>query len=302
MDARREAERLRGCSTPGLRISSPARSAQAKACGYQTQAIFRLLDSSTPRLLDSQTFQTSPPLPLDFFKLFRTAPTLETLLERASRVKGGREQFYRALLESDLLIPGESDAGGLYIRPYELDGRVTIFIFSTQERLAGRLGAQTEAITLAGHILFSHLPPFDRLILDDGSKLSKEFTRSEVAALADRSILATGEWEQSGTSIVGQPKKYPVALMEELKKSLPLRPEIVAAYIAQIQDTPASEPRIVIALETAMDEGEFAALTARAAMLATAVGAADVGFVRLAGDAVGEYLRTETEAFYRQGM
>jgi hypothetical protein len=245
----------------------------------------------------------TPRLP-NFLKRFRTPPTLEALLDRASRERNGREAFYRALLERDLLIPGESDAGGLYIRPYDLEGKVTIFIFSTRERLEGRLGKKTEAITLPGHVLFSHLPPFDRLILDDGSKLSKEFTRSEAAALADGSIhtMAAGGWEPEGTSIIGVPKKYPVALMDELKKSLPLRPEVTAAYIAQIQETPLSEPRIVIALETAMTDDDFDALTARAAMLAAAVGAADVGFIRLGEDAIGEYLRTESEPFYTRGM
>lgn len=227
--------------------------------------------------------------------------TLENLLERASREPGGRAAFYRALLESRLYIPGETDAQGAYIRPYDLDGKVTIFIFSTEEKLAARLGAETGSIMLAGHILFAALPAFDRLLLDDGSPVSKEFTRSEVAAIIDRSILTIEDADEQscGTSILGQPKNYPVPLMEELKKSLPLRPEITAAYIAQLQESATSAPRIVIAFDTTMDDESFALLCSRAETLAVAVGAPDVIFTRLGDDALGEYLRSETEAFYQ---
>jgi hypothetical protein len=230
-----------------------------------------------------------------------TDDPLDRLIIEATENPARREAFYRELLRSRLWVPGELHDGEALIRPYELEDRKTILIFSSPERMVEGLRDRPEFFGANGRALLESLPPFDSLLLNYRTRTQKEFTPSEVAAILDGSIFAPEEGGHcaSRSMIVGQPKEYPVRLMEELKRRLPARAEVQAAYLAQITGEGSDAPHIIIAFETGMGGPEFELLRSRATELAAACGAEGVEFTRLANDALGEYMRKESEPFYR---
>jgi hypothetical protein len=234
-----------------------------------------------------------------------TDTPLDRLILEATENPGRRELFYRELLRSRLWVPGELHDGEILIRPYELEERKTILIFSSPDRMAEGLRDRPEFFGANGRALLESLPPFDSLLLNYRTRTQKEFTPSEVAAILDGSIFnqeEEGSHCASRPMIVGQPKEYPVRLMEELKRRLPARDEVRAAYLAQIMEEGIDEPRIIIAFETGMGEQEFELFRSRAMELASACQAEGVEFRRLASDALGEYMRKESEPFYRAAL
>ena len=75
--------------------------------------------------------------------------------------------------------------------------------------------------------------------MDTALSFSEVNFRIAMAKKKIRSVSEVGR--QAGIStayarqiVLGQPKEYPVRLMEELKAKLPARPEVRAAYIAQM--------------------------------------------------------------------
>jgi hypothetical protein len=241
---------------------------------------------------------------MSLFSRFRKSPSpteqLERLLEAARSDSSRRSEFYRLFLESELCVPGSMDDGELLIQPYDLGGRKSFLVFSSPERMAEGLLDRPEHFTINAEMLLAALPVFDVLVLNYRTRMQKEFTPSEVQALLDGTIFHPEGTDES--IILGKPKSYPVQLMEALKAKLPARPEVRAAYLAQLYDPAAMDaPRIVIAFETAMDADGFEMLCGNAARIAEACGAEDVIFRRLEEDAVGEYMRREAGAFYRLG-
>jgi hypothetical protein len=227
---------------------------------------------------------------------------LDMLVEEASHDIGKRSEFYRTLLASRLWVPGEARDGELFIRPYTIDGRKALLLFSSPERMAEGLRERPEFFGVTGRALLEAIPGFDSLILNYRTRTQKEFTSSEVAALLDGSIFEESN-ESCGVPrqiVLGQPKEYPVRLMEELKAKLPARSDVRAAYIAQLYEEGTMDaPRIVIAFETEMEEESFEVFRGRAMQLAEACDAGDPIFTRLEDDGLGEYLRKETEPFYK---
>jgi hypothetical protein len=241
---------------------------------------------------------------MSLFSRFRKPPSpaeqLERLLEAARNDSSRRNEFYRALLASELCVPGTLSDGELLIQPYDLGGRKTFLLFTSPERMVEGLLDRPEHFAIEGATLFAALPAFDVVVLNYRTRMQKEFTPSEVQALLDGTIFHAGGSDDA--IILGKPKSYPVQLMETLKAKLPARPEVRAAYLAQLFDPATMDaPRIVIAFETDMDEGGFDMLCGNAARIAEACGAEDIIFRRLENDAVGEYMRREAGAFYRLG-
>jgi hypothetical protein len=239
---------------------------------------------------------------MSFFSRFRKSPSptdqLERLLEAARNDSSRRSEFYRALLASELCVPGTLSDGELLIQPYDLGGHKTFMVFTSPERMAEGLLDRPPHFAIEAATLFAALPAFDVLVLNYRTRMQKEFTPSEVRALLDGAIFHAGGTDDS--IILGKPKSYPVQLMEALKAKLPVRPEVRAAYVAQLFDPATMDaPRIVIAFETDMDDAGFEMLCGNAARIAEACGAEDVIFRRLENDAVGEYMRREAGAFYR---
>lgn len=226
---------------------------------------------------------------------------IDALLAGAVGNTEGRDTFYRELLEGELTVPGEAADGELFVRPYDINRKRTLLLFSTPLKLRRALPDNPPSVTLPSRTLLRAALTFDAAILNYRAPHAKEFTRSEMEAILDGSIFAqscsTGEYR---SIILGQPKHYPVALMDHLRGTLPARREVRAAYIAQVaEEGSLGEPTVVIAFDTAMEGEKLKGLTDEASAAAARLGFGSVLFTRLANDGLGEYLRSETAPFYR---
>lgn len=225
---------------------------------------------------------------------------LDELLRAAASDVERRTEFYRALPECTLVVPGEIGEGELFVRPYEVHGRKALLVFSSPEKLRQGLKDAPEFVELGGRTLLEAALGFETLVLNYGAPHDKEFTRSEIESILDGSILA----ESCGTGnyramLLGQPKHYPVPLMTQLQEWLPSQPEIRAVYIAQMTEEGSQESRIVMAFETDVEEERFRALMNNVAFFADATDAGDILLTRLVDDGLGAYLHSETRPFYQ---
>ncbi|MDB5033235.1 MAG: sseB [Chlorobi bacterium] len=235
-------------------------------------------------------------------KLFAGSPAddpLDALLADAVRAPELREAFYRRLLAATLMVPGEQRDGELLLRPYDLYGKRSILLF-TSRAPASSLRDHPPLVELPARVLLEVSLGFDSVILNYGNRNEKEFTPPEIRGILDGSIFSSGaDAGAFGGIMVGQPREYPVRLMNELRSALPSRPDVLRAYIAQVStEGVTEEPKIVMAFETGMSDDDFELFRGRVGLLAGSVGAEGVHFVRLAADGLGEYLRTETKPFY----
>lgn len=236
---------------------------------------------------------------MGLFTMFRSRPDadpLDYMLGRAASDPALRPRFYRLMLESSVFVPGEIQGDELFIRPYTLDERKTLLFFSSR-KLASVLRDRPGLVKVPGGAILETCTAFESVILNYASRNQKEFTRSEIRALLDGSIFKCDTAMATATLIIGQPKDYPVRLMNELSRTFPLQPEILAAYIAQVaRDEHA--PVAVIALATTGDEETFGAIRENVINLARKLDVARLDVVRLADDPLGEYLLAEVKPFY----
>lgn len=227
-------------------------------------------------------------------------PPIERALERASKSARHRAAFYRALLDEILWVPGTRDGGAVYVQPFDLDGRRTILIFSSRQKLDDALRRHSGALSVPGQQLLEALPHYDAVVLDYATRLQKELTPSEVAAVLDGSIFGLmSDDERVRRTMLGRPKHYPVQLMNALRPVLQRYDAIGAAYLCQSQDEGATEATIIIGLErngTSADE----ALAAGVAEVARCVATVDSSMrvIALDDSATSEFMRRETEAWW----
>lgn len=234
-----------------------------------------------------------------FSKLFSGASDddpLAALLAEASRSPARRAAFYRALADGTLWVPGGMTNGELLVRPYQVHGRSVLLVF-TSRSAATALRDRPEMIELPMRSVCGMAPMFDGVILNYGTRTEKEFTAPELRGLLDGSIFELVEAEQG--LLIGQPKEFPVRLMNELKRAFPSRPEITAAYIAQVTEEGRSgAPTIVIGIEAGISDEAFEEMRPKLERISEAAGASGVTFMKLADDPIAQYMRTETKAFY----
>jgi len=197
---------------------------------------------------------------------------LEEAIVRANKSAMTRREFYRLLLESDLVVIGRIEgrdplsdratlAPGekLQIASATHEGRKFVPVFSSMTRLEAHLQKTAEYVTLNGRALFE-ITRGSAFLLNPGSEFGKELSAEEISSLLDPPDIAAqriviGKPMQV---LIGQPAVYPHALVDALKQAFAARPDVLAAYLVQIgfADQP-SHP--LIGVETI---GEWAALSA----------------------------------------
>lgn len=235
-----------------------------------------------------------------FSNLFSRQPAtdpLAALLADAAREPARRETFYRALLEGSLWTPAEMEDGALMVRPYQVHGRNVLLAFTSREN-ATSLRDKPSMLELPARTVLAASAGFDGLVLNYGNPTEKEFTHPEMRGLLDGSIFDLVEGRHS--LLLGQPKEYPVRLMNDLARAFPSRRELMAAYIAQVsEEGDDGEPTIVIGVETVMSDDEFEEVRAKLERMAEVAEAHSVVFMKLGDDPIAHYMRAETKAFYR---
>jgi hypothetical protein len=197
---------------------------------------------------------------------FAPENALEDALMHATREPAARPEFYRLLLESDLLVlgrvaraipgtegptvlPGDS----LQIRSAQINGRASHPVFSSLTRLQAYIRERDDFLTLKGRALFEATPGAS-FVLNPGSDYGKELLAGEIAQLMDPASTAPQRITiQKPTQVlIGQPSVYPQALVDALKVAFAARAEIEAAYLVQIAYE-AQAPHPLIGVETTGD-------------------------------------------------
>ncbi len=235
-----------------------------------------------------------------------TSDPVARLLALAEKDLAARKEFYRAILEQELWVPGQIDETGVLIQPYTVHDKKTLLFYSTQEKLHEGLGEGKECFALVGHQLMEATASFEARILNYATDRAKEFTRTEVLALLDGTIFdalqgTTAATEGSRVFVLGQPKKYPLQLLEELKLLLAEYPKVASASIALMfdQQQTGSLPDYVVAFDTDMLQDDFQELVRKAQALATATGTMNIVFTDFTDDTIAEYMRSEVKPFYK---
>jgi hypothetical protein len=186
-------------------------------------------------------------------------------------------------------VPGALDDGDVLIEPYELDHRTTILVFTARERLERAQRSHAGAIELPGRALLASLPPFDALVIDYATRLQKEMTPSEVAALLDGSLFALLRDDARVDRIMlGRPKYYPMAMLDALRPVLAATAGIRGAYLCQAQSEQSGAPFVIIGIDcdAGVDLAELDAIVRRHDPHAR--------LQALADDPASEYMRRET--------
>lgn len=202
-------------------------------------------------------------------------------------------------------MPGRVEDGDVFIQPFDLDGRGTIFAFTSERVLNQALRHNAGAIELPGRALLESLPAFDSLILDYRTRLQKEMTRTEVAALLDGSIFKLMRSGSLESLMLGRPRHYPVQLLDSLRPMLSNSTAFAAAYLCQSQRERDGATRIIIAIESVQENSdEVDVESARAAFDSIAQHVqnfdATISVILLGDDAASEFMRRETEPWWRR--
>lgn len=172
---------------------------------------------------------------------------------------GKVEQFYNALMREELLVPVEelpveepgavNSAEGMSIKPVvvEQDGKQTIMLFDTEDRLSNWADGEMAFVGLEGHVIFTMLDGTYQVILNPGQELHKLFGNDEVQWLHD---VATGAppapQRENDNSRIGLPANIPAGLVDCLETEIPKWAEdIDDAYIFGLEPD-ISKPEYVI--------------------------------------------------------
>ncbi len=198
---------------------------------------------------------------------FKPANKLEEALVKAMHEPAARPEFYRVLMQSNLLvIPVEepviengSVAAGqkLMLASYRNEDLFFTAFFTSETRVLEAAQEGAKYISMAAKDFFE-LTLGGYLIMNAASPYHKEFYPDEVQNML-KGNYGNGEYviQEDMPILVGQPANYPDLLVEELKKIYKSKPEVKAAYLVQyVQQNQSTPPALMIGLEL-RDESSF---------------------------------------------
>jgi hypothetical protein len=188
---------------------------------------------------------------------FEPENDLERTLMRAAKEPAARPEFYRLLLESDLLVLGTVDGQScdavksatvqpgqhLKIASVEINGRTSYPLFSSLTRLQAYIRTKEDFLSMKGRSLFEGTPGAS-FVLNPGSDYGKELLPGEVARLLDPNANTPEHItiQKPTRALIGQPSVYPHNLVNALKGEFEKRSDILAAYLVQIAFEGKTEP------------------------------------------------------------
>lgn len=245
---------------------------------------------------------------------FKPSNEIERLLVAATTDPTARSQFYRALTENDLLVIGEGhkpakdetlvadETTQVKIQLIEVQGTPHVPIFTSKERIAAIVKAESPYLAMNGRALFTMLKGSD-LVMNPGSDFGKLFTPAEVDWILDGSILRLGPTQNVGGQqvLLSQPKEYPRHITDALSPLLQKHSDVNAAYLAQgVFSGTDAVPHTLIAIDTT---GDWKSLIAEIGPIAQTIAQPGeiIDFMQLserADEGVSRYMRS-TEPFYR---
>ena len=165
---------------------------------------------------------------------------LERALVKAAKNPVSGPDFYRLLLETDLLVLGtalgqENATEKFRVAPGGQVNLVTglrnaqtfLPVFSSLLRMQEYVKKETRYLSINGRALLE-LTRGAPVILNPASEYGKEFTPREIAYLLDPSAL-----RGAPRTIIGE-AEYPIPLVESLTEVFAARPDIEAAWMIQV--------------------------------------------------------------------
>src|ERR1700722_10441828 len=184
---------------------------------------------------------------------------LERALVKAAKGPASAPDFYRLLLESDLLVMGtvvgqEAATEKFTLAPGDKINLVTgvrnggpfLPVFSSLPRMQDYAKQESKFLRVNGRALFD-LTRGAPVILNPASEYGKELTPQQISYLLDPSA------PQSPVLPVVGPAEYPAALIETLTRVFGSRADIEAAWVLHLHSPGQDRPHPVVGVETAGD-------------------------------------------------
>lgn len=189
---------------------------------------------------------------------------LERALVKAAKNPATAPDFYRLLLESDLLVlgtvEGQEEAtekftlapGGKVnlVTGLKKDGGTFLPIFSSLPRMQDYVKQESKYLLVNGRALLD-LTRGAPVILNPASEYGKELTAEQVAQLLDPQITRS-----QPRTIIGE-ADYPMPLVDTLTAVFTARPDIEAAWMIQVTFADRDAPHPLVGVET---QGDWASL------------------------------------------
>jgi len=188
--------------------------------------------------------------------LFIPENELERALVKAVKVPASAPDFYRLLLESDLLVLGTVEGkeaateaftlapgGNLNLVTGLKDGQRYLPVFSSVLRMQDYVKQESKYLSINGRALLD-LTRGAPVVLNPASEYGKELTAEQVGQLLGPSHPASPR-----RTVVGE-VEYPVPLVEALTRVFAANPLVEAARMIQVTFTDrAKEPHPLVGIE-----------------------------------------------------
>jgi peptidyl-prolyl cis-trans isomerase C len=190
---------------------------------------------------------------------------LDKAYETALKDQTKAGEFYNLFLRSDIFIPtfdvpdreGARRADGQEaFNPViiEKDGRKTLILFDTLERLKGYATREIGYVSMPGHAILESMPDGFHWAMNHTTDHYKEFSPEEIAHLKKQIEAARPKptTVKEGTQImIGAPAKIPEGLIDALRETLKRNGEVTTARLGQVYIAAEGEvPHLALVVRT----------------------------------------------------
>ena len=193
--------------------------------------------------------------------LFIAQNELEKALVEAVKNPSSAPDFYRLLLESDLLVMGSAEGREDAQEPFSLapgnnlklitglkDGSQYLPVFSSQARMQEYVKQETKYLSINGRDLLD-MTRGAPIVLNPASQYGRELSPQQVQQLLGGGPAPSSE----GRTVVGE-ADYPMPLVQALLPIFTARSDIQTAWMIQVTFADrAKQPHPLVGIETAGD-------------------------------------------------
>lgn len=192
---------------------------------------------------------------------------LERALVKAVKIPASAPDFYRLLLECDLLVMGTAEGreeateqfslgpgGKLNLVTGSKNGATFLPVFSSLLRMQKYVKRETKFLRINGRVLLE-LTRGAPVTLNPASEFGKEFTSQQIAQILGPSVSRAKPGMNIGEA------EYPMQLVKALKEFFTTRPEIWTAWMVQVKFADRDAPHPMVGVETDSEaEGDWRSL------------------------------------------
>ncbi len=238
---------------------------------------------------------------------------LEEVLMKAAKEASYRAEFYRQLMDSELIVITDGRSGKEGTHTLEKNTTVNIVtskdgkmpVFSSTKRIfdKGIIKEQVNFMGMNAKSLFE-LTKGTTLFLNPYSDYGKELLPHEIDQLLDGSIFEHAKTitVQKETKVqIGQPADYPTELVNSLKQLYSRLTDVNAAYLGWIFDPNSGQPpHYIIGIDAKNDFQNIcrdSGVTSKYFLKQDEI----IDFVQIDNESgISDYLSKRTKAFYRK--